>query len=307
MGQDEKDFKKLEDIKEEYKELEMSKEQFAAMQQSISNAKREKHNMNKKRMARNITAAAAAIAVFVALPNTSADVAYAMSNIPVIGKLVEVVTFREYQYEDAHHSADITVPELTTSQNVDAKDEAVNAKNEKIKRTTDEMNAEIRAITDEIVAEFEENLKQEEGYQEVVVEHEIVAVSEGYFTLKLICYQGTGSGIQWNYFYTIDLATGERLALADLFIEGADYITPISENIKEQMRAQMESDENVSYWLEDEEMEEWNFEAITDATSFYVNADGNVVISFNEGDVAPMYMGCVEFVIPDEVVVGIRK
>lgn len=307
MGQDEKDFKKLEDIKEEYKELEMSKEQFAAMQQSISNAKREKHNMNKKRMARNITAAAAAIAVFVALPNTSADVAYAMSNIPVIGKLVEVVTFREYQYEDARHSADITVPELTTSQNVDAKDEAVNAKNEKIKRTTDEMNAEIRAITDEIVAEFEENLKQEEGYQEVVVEHEIVAVSEGYFTLKLICYQGAGSGVQWNYFYTIDLATGERLALADLFIEGADYITPISENIKEQMRAQMESDENVSYWLEDEEMEEWNFEAITDETSFYVNADGNVVISFNEGDVAPMYMGCVEFVISDEVVAGIRK
>lgn len=307
MGQDEKDFKKLEDIKEEYKELEMSKEQFAAMQQSISNAKREKHNMNKKRMARNITAAAAAIAVFVALPNTSADVAYAMSNIPVIGKLVEVVTFREYQYEDARHSADITVPELTTSQNVDAKDEAVNAKNEKIKRTTDEMNAEIRAITDEIVAEFEENLKQEEGYQEVVVEHEIVAVSEGYFTLKLICYQGTGSGVQWNYFYTIDLATGERLALADLFIEGADYITPISENIKEQMRAQMESDENVSYWLEDEEMEEWNFEAITDETSFYVNADGNVVISFNEGDVAPMYLGCVEFVISDEVIAGIRK
>lgn len=307
MGQKEKDFKKLEDIKEEYKELEMSKEQLAAMQQSISNAKREKHNRNKKHMARNITAAAAAIAVFVALPNTSADVAYAMSNIPVIGKLVEVVTFREYQYEDEHHSADITVPELTTSQNVGAKDEDLHAKNENIKRTTDEMNAEIRAITDEIVAEFEADLKQQEGYQEVLVEHEILATAEDYFTLKLICYQGTGSGVQWNYFYTIDLATGERLALADLFAEGADYITPISENIKEQMRAQMTADENVSYWLEDEEMAEWNFEAITDETSFYVNADGNVVISFNEGDVAPMYMGCVEFVIPDEVVAGIRK
>ena len=30
-----------------------------------------------------------------------------------------------------------------------------------------------------------------------------------------------------------DLKTGKRLALAaDLFVEGADYITPISENIK---------------------------------------------------------------------------
>ena len=50
-----------------------------------------------------------------------------------------------------------------------------------------------------------------------------------------------------------------------------------------------------------------NFRSITDETSFYVNGDGNVVIGFNEGDVAPMYMGAVEFVIPDEVLGDIRK
>lgn len=47
--------------------------------------------------------------------------------------------------------------------------------------------------------------------------------------------------------------------------------------------------------------------AITDETSFYINESGNIVICFNEGDVAPMYMGCVEFVIPDEAIKGIEN
>ena len=110
-----------------------------------------------------------------------------------------------------------------------------------------------------------------------------------------------------NYYYTIDLNTGERLQLKDLFYEGADYITPISENIKEQMKEQMAADENKIYWLDDPEVPEWNFEHITDETAFYLNENGNIVISFNEGDVAPMYMGVVTFEIPDEVVRDIRK
>lgn len=55
-----------------------------------------------------------------------------------------------------------------------------------------------------------------------------------------------------------------------MFAEGADYITPISEAIKEQMQAQMDADENVYYWLDDE-IEEWNFKSVTDETSFYIN------------------------------------
>ena len=52
---------------------------------------------------------------------------------------------------------------------------------------------------------------------------------------------------------------------------------------------------------------EWDFQSITDDTSFYLNQNGEVVICFNEGDVAPMYMGCVEFVILNEVLADIRK
>lgn len=322
MEGNKKDIEKMQELKQAYSEPEMSGEQLARMKERMEEAKMEKRNkkkenQNKKNhVIRNAAAAAAAVAVvFVALPNTSESVAYAMSNIPVVGKLVEAVTFRDYKYESERNNADIEVPELAvnetalpgTEQIAEGTEQATDSEvQENLKKTTDEINAEIHKITDEIVAEFEENLEFEGGYQNVMVKHEVLSTTENYFTLKLICYQGSGSGAEWDYFYTIDLETGERLALKDLFADGADYITPISENIKEQMQEQMDADENVYYWLNDE-IEEWNFEKITDETSFYLNEDGNIVISFNEGDVAPMYMGCVEFVIPNDVTEGIRK
>lgn len=295
--------KQLQGIKKEYRSHQMSKAQEEQIYQKIREAKQMDTGIKKQSALIKLlpVAAAAAIGIFIILPNTSATIAHAMEQIPVIGSLVKVVTFRDYEYESDRNMADIEVPEIKPE--LAAQD---NALQENLDRTTAEINAEIQTITDNLIKEFEDNLKSEWGYQDVVVKSEVLATTPDYFTLKLICYQGAGSGYQWNYFYTIDLKTGERLKLKDIFKEGADYITPISENIKRQMQERMDADENVYYWLNDE-IEEWNFKAITDETSFYLNEKGNVVIGFNEGDVAPMYMGTVEFEIPADVLDGIRK
>lgn len=294
--------KELQERKKEYLKPQMSEAQLAALRKKMEEAKKmDKRNRNKKRMVRLATAAAALAGIFVILPNTSAGIAHAMEQIPVLGQLVEVVTFRDYNYETDRNIADIQVPEVKVADQTG--DSQVQ---ENLSRTAEEINAEIQEITDKLIEEFEANLDDEMGYQDILVKSEVLTTTEEYFTLKLICYQGAGSGYQWNVFYTIDLNTGERLALKDLFLEGTDYITAISENIKEQMQARMDADENVYYWLNDE-IEEWNFKAITDETSFYLNEKGNVVIGFNEGDVAPMYMGTVEFEIPAEVLEGMWK
>ncbi len=289
------------------RDRQMTGEQIKQLQQTIREVgKMEQNKINQTRnqtSAWKYVAAVAAVvaAVFVILPNTSGTIAHAMEQIPIIGSLVKVVTFRDYEYESDRNMADIQVPEIKQEEQVEN-----STLQENLDRTTAEINAEIQEITDNLITEFETNLKNEWGYQDVVVTSEVLATTPDYFTLKLICYQGAGSGYEWNYFYTIDLNTGERLQLKDIFKEGADYITPISDNIKQQMQERMDADENVYYWLNDE-IEEWNFQAITDETSFYLNEKGNVVIGFNEGDVAPMYMGTVEFEIPAEVLEGIRK
>lgn len=289
-------------LKAGYQQQEMSEEQLEQLRSTMKNAQTENQKEQKKARIIKYTAAAAVfLGVFIVLPNTSAAAADAMEQIPVIGHLIEAVTFRNYEYESDRNMADIKVPELM----IEGQAENGEAQ-EKLKQTTEEINEEIRRITDELVKEFEKNLQHEYGYQDIVTNSEVLTATEEYFTLKLGCYQGAGSGYQWNYYYTIDLRTGERLKLGDIFKEGADYITPISENIIQQMQAQMAADENVTYWL-DNEVEEWNFHEIAEDVSFYLNKTGNVVIAFDEGDVAPMYMGAVEFEIPREVLEGIRK
>ena len=300
----EKDFveNELQSLKKEYYKPEMSMEQFEKLKKTMEDTKMTDKTMNKKKYFAKYAALTAGLAgALIILPNTSSSIAYAMGQIPVIGQLVKVVTFRDYEYESDRLHADVEVPEIVVEENT-----TVLTTQDNLEKSVEEINQEIQRITDEIVAEFKTNLEQEEGYQEVIVTSEVLTTTEEYFTLKLICYEAAASGYEWNQFYTIDLSTGERLALKNLFMEHADYITPISNNIKEQMQAQMAANENVQYWLHDE-MEELNFKTITDETSFYVNENGNIVIAFNEGDVAPMYMGTVEFEIPSDVLNEIRK
>ena len=313
--------KKMDELKNNYMEKEMSPQQVEAMKAAMEKAKADQAKRNNVVVYKRFIAAAAGFAMaFVILPNTSVTVAHAMSKIPVLGNLVEVVTFRDYQYEDDRNLANVNVPELALVSQEDPTEEMVTKdlagealmeedsmqeKEETLEKSMEEINEEIQAITEPFIEEFKANLENEQGYQEVMIESEVINTTQNYYTLKLICYTAQASGAEWNYYFTIDLATGERMLLKDIFADGADYVTPISENIKEQMKEQMAADENVYYWLYDE-MEEFNFKAISKDQSFYMNQEGNVVISFNEGDVAPMYMGVVEFTIPSEVISDIR-
>ncbi len=301
---------KLKELEKTYKGVIMSEMQLMRVRRSIEKAKREKRQIRRNLLIkRSASLAAAVVIAFIVLPNTSQRVAYAMSRIPIIGNLVEVVTVRDYQYDGERNFADVKVPELVLQSGEGTGEEKGDTTLvvSTAKQTAEEINAEIKEITEKLVSEFEDNLDEEWGYQDILVDSQVLNTTERYFTLKLICYQGAGSGAEWDYYYTIDLTNGQRLALEDLFIDGADYKERISENIKEQMREQMAQDENKFYWLDDEDIPEWNFQSITDETAFYLNERDNVVICFNEGDVAPMYMGCVQFEIPDEIINDIRS
>ena len=106
--------------------------------------------------------------------------------------------------------------------------------------------------------------------------------------------------------YHIDKQTGEMIALKDLFREGADYETPLVENIREQMKSQMAKDETISYWL-DSDVPEWNFTKLPDSVNFFLSASGKLNLVFDEYEVAPGYMGIVTFEIPTETVKDIVK
>ena len=292
----------LHTLQKEYMQPTMSEEQLSRLKMKMEEAKCENRKERRiARITRSAATAAALVIAFITLPNLSPTIAYAMEQMPILGQFVKVVTFRNYEYEDEQHKAEVVIPEIVIDDQI-----PVEQLQSVLENTTNEMNAEIQKISKELLVEFVNHIRDELGYKELIVKSEVVTTTQEYFTLKLSCYQSEASGYEWDYFYTIDLTSGKRLELKDIFVDGVDYITPISENIKEQMRSQMEKDENISYWLDDE-MEELNFNEIAEETDFYINQNNDVVICFNEGDVAPMCMGIIEFEIPAEVLKAIRK
>lgn len=251
-------------------------------------------------MGRIITGvAAAAAAIVIALPNLSPSVAYAWEKVPVLRTIVKVVVWRDYQVEEGHREADISVPQVK----VKPQDQADDSVKEQLQQSAEHINATVAQMTDQIIAEFEDALRSDpdmQGVDSIHVGHEVVTDTDHYFCLKVWSMEVQGSGYEQDYYYTIDRQTGKEVSLADLFTDDS-YIQTISEEIKRQMREQMAADENKQYWLDDPEVEEWNFDRIAADQSFYITDRGTLVICFNEGDVAPMSMGCVSFELPADI------
>ncbi len=243
---------------------------------------------------------AAAILISIILPNINGDIAKAMGNIPVLGKYFQVVTFREYHYEDDNNTADIVVPKVETEE--EATEQEV--------KTAETMNKSIEEYAQGFMQEFQENLKsQGEGYQELQMDYEVVTDNEDWLTIKVNVLQVEASGYQQAKFFHIDKKTGKEAVLSDLFVEGSDYVGIISENIIAQMKEQMAQDEGKIYFVEGngDDIDEFNFKQMKEDQNFYFNEKGELVIAFDEYEVAPGYMGTVEFVIPSQVIESIVK
>lgn len=283
--------------KKEREGVEIPKECLEKVKESIERAKEDKlHAVRARRRAMMRMVAVSFICLLVVLPNISAGVAQAMSSLPVVGDFFRVITIRDYHYIDDRFSADVRVPEISSENG--AGSEASRA-----------INAKIRTIAQQWVDEFEEAHEDEWGHSQIIVDYEVISTAPEYFTLKLMTYQGAGSGFEQDYYFTIRIDDGKEMMLADLFPEDADYITTISENIKEQMRQQLARDSGKSYWidLDDEDpVKAFEFNKINADQSFYIDEEGRLVIAFNEGDAGPMYMGCVKFTIPEQVVDDIK-
>lgn len=253
------------------------------------------------------TAAAAAVAVLV-LPNTSPKIAYAMSQVPVLRNVIQVVVIRDYSYAEAQYEADVEqgAVVIETEDNVDYTI-VVDDIADETEVSVAVINTDIDTMTQELIADFEADVESGEGYRGVYMNHEVVTDTDRWFTLRIYAEDVEASGTQYVYYYHIDKTTGQIATLADLFTENADYITPISENIIKQMRAQMAADETVIYWLDEEIEPEMNFTQIKENQNFYLNDQGAIVICFDEYEVAPGYMGLVEFTIEADILTDIIK
>ena len=154
---------------------------------------------------------AAALALFITIPNVSPSAAAAMAEIPGLGALVKVVTSWSYAYNDGHSSMDISVPELSGSD------------------AADTVNQEVRAYTDELLTQFYKDCERiGNGYQDLRVSSVVLTNTDTWFTLRIDATQTEASSYAFSRFYHIDKATGQMISLRDLFRDGTDYVSVLS-------------------------------------------------------------------------------
>lgn len=283
--------------KKEYEEIKVPENMKERMEASIARAKKDKRKVKKVKLWKTCTSAAAVLAIVLVLPNTSQTAAAAMQQIPLLGNLFKITTVREYQVDEERNMANVKVPQVEVQDSTDGNTDADTAA--QAKKSADAINFDIEEETNKLIDEFKESMKNEEGYQDIYIDSKVLTDNDRLFSLELILYQGAGSGYEQHKHYTVDKLTGKELTLKDLC--GNDYVDTISEEVKKQMKEQMAADESVKYWLDDPDVPEWNFDKIAEDQDFYVDAEGHVVICFNEYDVAPGSMGCVEFTMPQTV------
>lgn len=283
--------KKLEKLKADYKNIPIPEELDFVVEKALKQGRKKRKNHGLKWL----TGASVAAILFTVGINTSPAMANALADVPVVGQVVKVLTFTEFKVDkDDKYKANIKVPAVKDLENEDLASKL----NEKYLK-------EGKELYDSFMVEMKDIEEMGGGHVGIDSGYEVKTDNERILSIGRYVVNTVGSSSTTMTYDTIDKKKEILLSLPMLFKDD-NYVSVISENIKEQMREQVKADADKTYWvadagLEDEGMFEL-FETIKKDQNFYINNDGKLVISFDKYEVAPGYMGIVEFVIPTEVI-----
>ena len=286
--------------REEYENVSVPKEARFRVQQGIRQAKQERTQRKATRWFRNTgTVMVASLAALMVIVNTNQAAAETIEQIPVLGSIARVVTFRDYKDQTNNFEAKVEVPKVTLDAAAGGSIDGEQQKNFEL------TNGEIDAYAQKFISEYEESLKASggEGNYSLDSSYQVLRNDEKYLAIRIDTTVVMAGGTQYVKIYNIDRTTGKAVSLLDLFSGSQEALTAVSDNIKQQMKEQMAQDDSKTYFL-DGEMPGTDFEGLTGNESYYLNDNGDVVIWFNEYDVAPGSMGAVEFTIPASLVSG---
>lgn|GEM_PF-2014822 len=234
--------------------------------------------------------AAALLGALIIVLNVSPAFALAASDIPVLGSLCRIFTFRQEQITDEKKVISITMPKLTSTGN-SALEKRVNLEISRI------IDTEVKDATDRANEYYDAFLstggKPEEYIPvEVTFNYEIKSITSQRVSFMIYKSETLANAYQTEHFYNLDLETGRDLTLRDLL--GGSYRSIAAAQIERQL---VERSPQLGFYLFDDV----DIPALIDENrSFYLNENGKVVIVFDKYEIAAGAAGELEFVIdPD--------
>ena len=247
----------------------------------------------KKRLPKWVFGSVAAAAIFTAGLNVSSTMARNLADIPVLGNVVEVLTFVNYELEEESYSANVEVPKIS-------------GESADIATLNEKYATEGKALYEKFLAEMEQ---AEGGYLGVDSGYIVQTDTEKLLSVGRYVAETAGSSSMAMKYDTVDKQKEMVITLPSLFKDDR-YISLISDYITDQMRQEMKAtNQEKTYWvsgagLQDEELVDL-FTTIKAEQNFYITKEGKLVIVFDEYEVAPGYMGIVEFEIPTKLLADV--
>ena len=165
----------------------------------------------------------------------------------------------------------------------------VNVKDDKVKKV---INKLITQAIDDFTNEFKEFDKEPNTEHKLIAD---ITFQNYYSDDKIISFSINATQIMADSylqkkFYTVDLKTGEVYNIEHFL--GSDYQNIVKKSVQQQIAENKEKYPNLMYF--DEAV---NNLKITNEQQFYINKDNQVVVVFNQFEIAPGYMSLPEFII----------
>ena len=285
MNKNELDSKRLEELLAHLNTIEIPDELDQVVAKAIKKGSASKERMiTMKRWFRNTAATAAIVTIsFTSAANLSPAFAQSLSDVPVLGSLVRVVSFRQFDYHEDTYDATLEAPIVEGLKNEDLQN-SLNAKYlEENKKLYEKFQADVADMKS-----FEEggHLGLDSGFEIKTNNDQILSI--GHYVVNTV-----GSSSTTMTYDTLDKQNEILITLPSLFIDDS-YITLISENIKAQMKERMAHDDNQVYWIDE-------FNQIDANQAFYITDQGKLMISFDKYTIGPGSMGIQEFEIPTDI------
>ncbi|MER1985236.1 MAG: DUF3298 domain-containing protein [Solibacillus sp.] len=274
---------KLKKLHEHYKDVPIPRELELMIEQNLQRP----HKKNRKLPIILSTVAAAAV-LFTAGINTSPAMAKNLADVPVLGQVVEVLTFTKYEMIEDEYTADIQVPQISGS-SADIK--ALNAK------YAEEGKVLYEQFKADIVDMEAGNMSVNSGF--VVETDTDELLSFGRYVEVIVVSAST-----LMQYTTIDKQAEMVITLPSLFKDDR-YVDIISRYVENEMRNKMiETEGSDLYFVGGTEWYDDSFGVFTSIAqdqNFYITEAGKLVIAFDKYEVAPGFMGLVTFEIPTEL------
>lgn len=165
----------------------------------------------------------------------------------------------------------------------------VNVKDDKVKKV---INKLITQAIDDFTNEFKEFDKEPNTEHKLIAD---ITFQNYYSDDKIISFSINATQIMADSylqkkFYTVDLKTGEVYNIEHFL--GSDYQNIVKKSVQQQIAENKEKYPNLMYF--DEAV---NNLKITNEQPFYINKDNQVVVVFNQFEIAPGYMSLPKFII----------